>query len=303
MIKAEVRKLAARKGIVALLGLPLLLVAFAYWGQNREVDYLRSSEIRALSLSREALREGGIPLEDFQSQERAVRENLQLLSSSARVLTFPASIQFSFQTLATGGSLFVALAAALAFGSEFSWGAYRNYVPLGRMRSHILLTQFTAFLAIVAGLITLAALIASVVGLLVGSFGGVAEDRFYFKPVGLVVSAGAVVLVLALWAALGLGASVLSRSAGISVAVTCVLWAGSTFVSLLLPAARTWNVETNAVALLSVDTGSFLSGYMTLGGFEASRMPSPWQAFGVLAALLFVLVWLSISRFKRMDLI
>lgn len=302
-LRAEIAKFRRRRGIVVLLSLAVLLVVVTYLarGQRQVLDL--KDEAQRISKARSLLRQGVIDDAEFRIYEARERELRRFLSADARILAFPSSIQFGFQTLDTGGGLFVGLAAALMVGSEFGWGTYRNLLAFGRGRWNVLLTQFTAFLVLVAIMVAGVALAGAVLGLADSLLFHNAPVRFHWNWEGLAVSAGATVLVLGLWSALGMLSGVLSRSAGVAVTVTSLVWVGLLLGSLLSSSVRDWGIDGNAAPLLLTRASHQIHGMIAFAGLDTSALPGAGRGVVFLVGMTFAAWTGSIIRFLRTDIL
>lgn len=292
---AEFRKFLARKSIVALLGLAVGMTLLTYWAADNQVRSWRT-DLRVAEASVEAALERGDIEEDVAREElkRARQEEL-LIAIDARLLAFPRSIQLGFQSLATVGSLFVVLAAALAFGSEFGWGTYRNSLSLVRTREALLATQFVGFVLVAVLCIPVMTLISGTIGL---TFHGVELEGAW----GALASAlGGTILSFGLWAGVGLLAAVVTRSASLAVVLSTVLWVGVYLASVFAPALRQWNVDTMTASLLVVDSSRFLTGLFLPAGISPSD-PGPLRS-AITLGFIGLASWLIATlRFRKAEI-
>jgi ABC-type transport system involved in multi-copper enzyme maturation permease subunit len=271
----ECRKILVRGGVLWLLSVAVLIVGLNQWGAHVRIGSQRAqlAEIRR-GIAR-AVEAGDVTPRQVKDDLELLADQEALLDAEARMLAFPRSIQVGFQSLATVGSLPIALAAGLAFGSEFAWGTYRTLIAGGRRRRSILWSQYGAFCSVAIVAIAVSAIVAGTMSAVL--HGGVWRPGGW---VGLAASLGAVVIAILLWTAFGLLSAVLTRSPGGGVTVVAMLWVASYFMSFLGPGVRALSPANLAVELVVSDASKIVtSPFLLVSGVDARGM-------GAVAAML-----------------
>lgn len=300
----EFRKTAARKSLWVLLGLATLLTVVFHFSMRAEVDYLIEGAADHREFLDRNLQSGNITESEYRERIASADEGATRAAFEEEALLFPDSLRMGMQTLATAGGLFIALGAALSFGSEHSWGTYRNLVSVSRSRRRVLLTQLLGYLLVVLVALVATVALAAVLGL-VESLAQVQQTpRFSTEWTALTVTGLGTMLVIVLWAGVGLVAAVLGRSAGPAVSIAALVWVTNLFTPLLGSTVRRWSLDSVTVPLLSFgNEGRVVHGLFVPAGYAPASAPAAAVATLILVGLIGAVLAAAVLRFQRIDII
>lgn len=293
----ECRKILARGGVLSLFSVAVLIVALNQWGAHMRLASQRGQLAELEGAIMRALERGDVTRAEVQGDLQRLAEQEVFLADESRMLAFPRSIQVAFQSLASVGSLPMALAAALVFGSEFAWGTYRTLIAGGQRRPAILWYQYAAFCGVSVAVIAVSAIVAGSISVARG--GGAWQPGGW---AGLAASLGAVAIAIALWAALGLVSAVLTGSAGGAVTVVAMTWVAGYFMSFLGPNVRAWSPAQLVVELAVLGASkSLTSPFLLVSGVDTQGVGAMRAALS-LTGMALIAVMAATIRFARQDI-
>jgi ABC-type transport system involved in multi-copper enzyme maturation permease subunit len=301
----EFRKTAARKSLLLLLGLATLLTVLLHLSMRAEANYLLRGPAETREILDRGLQAGSLTEPEYQDRIASVDEAAATAVFEEKALLFPDSLRMGMQTLATAGALFVAMGAALSFGSEHSWGTYRNLVSVGRPRARVLVAQFLGYLLLALAALVVTLVIAAGLGLLESLALAQPTPRFSADWTALGITAAGTALVLVFWAGVGMVAAVLGRSPGAAVSIATLVWVATLFTGFLGPAIRRWNVDSLTASLLSYgDAGRIVHGLFVPAGLTPrASAPAPGLAALILGGLIGAILVVATRRFQHMDIL
>lgn len=301
IVRAEVRKYLARKAILALLGLMILLCSAAYWSVRIHASTLQDEITRSMGYASAANERGEIPDEDLDRRLELLEARLASTQSEAsRLLRFPRSLQIGAQVAATAGALFVVLIAALAFGSEFSWRTQQHLLAAGRSRTTLIAGEFLGVLFILWGAVVVICAITGLSGLFGRATTPVNESSAALESLLAIIGA---LLAVTFWASVGLLVAILSKSVGGAITSAVSVWVLIVFASVFLTQVQGWLPDYFAASLTTLgSTHNSINGLFVLGGFSPLSSRSWLTSAAILLGMMGVVSYVSQNRFANADL-
>ena len=293
----ECRKYLARGSVLVLLAVAVAITALNQWGAHSRLESRRAQYAEIRVAIERAIESGDVTREEVEGDLELVAEEEAAMDDQARMFAFPRSMQIGLQSLATAGSLPIALAAGLVFGSEFAWGTHRTAIALGRKRRTVIIMQYTAFSTAALGTIPATALLATLIDLLRAD--GISQPGGWS---GLAAAAAGAIVAILLWSAVGLLSAVLTKSVGAAVIVVAMVWVAIYFISFLGPTWREWSLANLVVQMVVFDASKFLtSPFLAIAGVDAVGVSLGRAALTLTAAGLLAAVG-AVARFVRAEI-
>jgi ABC-2 type transport system permease protein len=193
-------------------------------------------------------------------------------------MSFPHGFRLPLATLYALGSIIGIVFMANSVGSEYSGDTWKILLPRRGRRGDFIIAKLVSCLFFMAGLIVTALVLGQALGLVSAAvLGGELMSADGFSPLESLRSVVPVVLEIAVYAALTLLVTIMSRSAvigivlGVAATVTFALASGlSTFAARVLPSTHLGNLQAHCLPLEGPTRSELLAQVTSSFGMEVS---------------------------------